>query len=229
MLYKSIVLGGCFLIVGWTSAFAYDTHGLRGKRFCEVIITSSSHKVDIYNTLYLNDCPDSEWNKITVNEIKKETGALHVVLNGPRKFCVDGAKNKEFIDTTPRIFRTIATRKTGQLAITLRETLHGSKPFHEHHVERPTTWVFAAGSRVYELIAPDGTVYVMQSFALTPGIQSERDLEHLNKYLKLPRGWQLKTGVLQKPHDLPAIQSKAIVIQDNLKNTYQRAAQDFLT
>ena len=47
----SIVLSGV-----WMPCFALQTEGLRGKRFCEVII-SKGKLFEIYNTIYLNDCP----------------------------------------------------------------------------------------------------------------------------------------------------------------------------
>lgn len=230
--FKSImmisILLNCILDMVWTPAFAVQASALRGKRFCEVIISTSASVLEIYNTISLNDCPEEQWKKITERNIQKETGATYVVLNGPRKLSVDGAKNAEFMNNAPRTFQNLAMRKSAALHISIRETLHGSRPYHEHHVERQTTWVISAGSRVYELIDPAGAVYVMQSFTLIPGTLTEKDLLNLSARLKLPRGWHFKTGILQKECDLAPIQKKAIVIQDNLKNTYQKTNQDFL-
>ena len=153
---------------------------------------------------------------------------MYVVLSGPRKFCLDGAKNAEFLASSPRTFHHLATRKSALLKITMRETVHGSRPYHEHHVDLKTTWVFAAGRGVYELIDPSGTVYLMQSFVLIPGLQTEKDLGNLGKQLKLPRGWTFKTGILKKGYELLPIQNKAVVVEDNMKNSYQKATQDFL-
>ena len=68
----------------------------------------------------------------------------------------------------------------------------------------------------------------MHSFTLSSAIRSERDLVNLEQYLKLPKGWEFKTGILTKVDELVTIQKKAIVIQDNMKNTYQLAGHDFL-
>lgn len=206
---------------------AVDAESLRGKRYCEVII-SKGRVFEVYNTLSLNDCPDAEWKRLTVQNIKKETGSFYVFLNGPRRFILDSAKNSSFIDNTPRKFQNLDMRKAGILHLSLRETLFGSKPFREHHVERKTTWVYEAGKRVYELIDPEGQVYVMQSFALSPRVCHEKDLMNLDTWLKLPKGWQFKTGILKETSDVVAVNENAIVIQDNLRNTYQRATQDLL-
>ncbi|MCX7091586.1 MAG: hypothetical protein NTU48_09070 [Legionellales bacterium] len=211
-----------------SAAFALQAQSLRGKRFCEVIISAPGNIMEFYNTINLNDCPEVEWKQITVRDIRKETGAVHVVLSGPRKFCVDGVKNADFLASTPRTFHHLAMRKSALLQITMRETLHGSRPYHEHHVDRKTTWVFAVGSRVYELIDPAGAVYVMQSFMLMPGIETEKDLGNLGEQLKLPRGWIFKTGILKKGYDLVSFQNKAVVLEDSMKNNYQKATQDFL-
>ena len=209
------------------SCFALQADDLRGKRFCEVIISKGS-VFEVYNTIRLNDCPEAAWRKLNEYDLKKETGSSYVILNGPRRFIIDGVKNTEFIDSKPKTFQGLAMRKCGLLYVSLRETLYGSQPFREHHVIRKTTWVYAAGKKVYELIDREGHVYVMQSFALSPNVRTEKDLVNLEKCIQLPRGWQFKTGVLAKENDLVAIHQKAIILQDNMKNTYQLATHDFL-
>ncbi len=218
----SIVLSGV-----WMPCFALQTEGLRGKRFCEVII-SKGKLFEIYNTIYLNDCPQENWSKLNADYIKKEANSSYVVLNGPRQFTMDGAKDTLFIDDTLQIFQGLAMRKSGVLDLSMRETFYGSLPFHEHHVKQKTTWVYAPGKKIYEIIDPEGHVYVMHSFTLSSAIRSERDLVNLEQYLKLPKGWKFKTGILTKVDELVTIQKKAIVIQDNMKNTYQLAGHDFL-
>ena len=151
-----------------------------------------------------------------------------MVLNGPRRFIIDAVKNTEFVDSTPKNFIGLPMRKMGLIYLSMRETLYRSQPFREHHVMRKTTWVYSSGKKVYELIDPDGHVYVMQSFALSSEFHAEKDLVNLERHLKLPRGWQFKTGTLSQEMNLVGKDQKAIVIQDNMKNTYQMANQDFL-
>lgn len=205
---------------------AEDT-ALRGLRYCEVIF-SKGRVFEVYNSIRLSDCPDPLWQKITVQTLKKETGALYVYLNGPRKLMVDGVKDTPYMDPNPKVFQNIAMRKTAILHLSLHDILLGDKPYHEHRVERNTTWMYAAGKTVYELIDPQGHVFVMQSFTLTANTQSEQDLARLAHKIKLPNGWKFKTGMLQTDRAIPAVGNESIVVQDNFKNIYQRAKGDFL-
>lgn len=214
--------------LSWTLVpFALQTDGLRGKRFCEVII-SKGKLFEIYNTINLNDCPALNWSKLSTDSIKKEVNSLYVVLNGPRQFTIDGAKNTLFFDDTLQVFQGLAMRKSGVLHLSMRETLHGSQPYHEHHVRQKTTWVYAPGKKIYELIDPQGRVFVMHSFSISAVIRSENDLVALEKFLKLPRGWVWKSGILTSTKELTTSQQQAVIIQDNMKNTYQLAGHDFL-
>lgn len=210
-----------------TPCFALQADALRGQRFCEVII-SKGNVFEIYNTMRLNDCPEEAWSKLSESSLKQETGSSYVVLNGPRRFIIDAVKNTEFVDSTPKMFIGLPMRKIGLIYLSMRETIYRSQPFHEHHVVRKTTWVYSSGKKVYELIDPEGHVYVMQSFAVSSEFHAEKDLVNLEGHLKLPRGWQFKTGTLTQAKDLVGKDQKAIVIQDNMTNTYQMATHDFL-
>ncbi len=219
-----IVTGLCCSIA---PSVAQQINGLRGQQFCEVII-SKGRLFEIYSTIHSNNCPQAQWNKLDENLIKKEFNSSFVVLNGPRQLMMDGAKNQLFIDEDARKFQGLAMRKSGVLHLSIRETLYGAQPYHEHHVNQHTIWVFASGKKIYEIIDPDGNVYVMHSLNLSSSIHSEKDLVNLKQRLTLPKGWQFKSGVLTKANELRPIEQKAIVIQDNLKNTYQLAQRDFL-
>jgi len=208
-------------------SLAIDRDGLRGERYCEVVF-SKGRLFKVYNTINLNTCPDRLWQKVTVQSVKKQTGAYHVYLNGPRNFLVDGVKNSQFKDPNPVVFHGLAMRNVGVLHLTFRDLIFGAAPYREHHVERETIWVYKAGKRIYELISPKGVVYVMQSYAISPEQESEQDLLALNTRLTLPKGWQYKTGILNQETDLKTIRGEAGVLQDNAHNTYQKATHDFL-
>ena len=68
----------------------------------------------------------------------------------------------------------------------------------------------------------------MQSYSIKKSEQTERSLAELGAKLKLPKGWVFKTGILKQTEPVEAINNLAIVIQDNLDNTYQKATHDFL-
>lgn len=208
-------------------SFALSDAGLRHQRYCEIIF-SKGKMFEVYNTIGLNECPDELWEAITIQSVKRETNARYVYLNGPRRFIVDGAKNTHFIGEKSRNFSQLSMRKAGILHLSLRDIFLGAAAFHHHRVERQTTWIYESGNRIYELINPEGEVYVMQSYTLSPAQESEKDLMNLGSKLKLPQGWKYKTGILQQQTELKALQNIAVVIQDTMHNTYQKAEQDFL-
>jgi len=89
-------------------------------------------------------------------------------------------------------------------------------------VHRNTTWIYKAGSPVYELISPSGELYVMQSYAqiVNPKL-SMADLASLEQQLQLPKGWSYRTRLITEDLHLVA-KGTAYVLQDNLLNSYQR-------
>ena len=87
---------------------------------------------------------------------------------------------------------------------------------------RTTVFHYRAGRPVYELTAPNGDVYMMQSYAqiADPKLTMD-DLAGLGARLKLPKGWTYRTRMLAADTALKA-EGVAYVINDNLYNSYQR-------
>jgi hypothetical protein len=95
-------------------------------------------------------------------------------------------------------------------------------PYTERTIARHNTWTWNEGRRVYELLAPDGSNYLMQSYAQIrdPDLKLS-DLRALGDRLDLPPGWSYRVRRLK--HDLTLrANGTATVIQDDLQNTYQR-------
>jgi hypothetical protein len=82
--------------------------------------------------------------------------------------------------------------------------------------------VFAAGREIHELTAPDGSVYVMQSFSVEvdPTLGVDR-LAELGPRLDLPEGWTFASRVLDDELVVEDLDGRAVVVQDALRNTYQ--------
>lgn len=118
-------------------------------------------------------------------------------------------------------------REAGILHLSLMD-LFKNKPYQSHVVHRKTTWVYQADKPVFELIDPNGQVFVMQSYSVQKYPQTMNTLTQLGAKLQLPKGWKFKTGVLNKPETIEAVNNKAVVVQDNFLNTYQKASHDFL-
>ena len=209
-------------------AQAGDMNNLRGQRYCEIILAENRWTLFVYNTIGLNDCPGQLWNKMNTNEIQKQTKASWVHLNGPRYWVIDGMKNATFINRQQKVLGQLSMREAGILHLGLSEIMKGAQPYLTHTVHRQTTWIFKANRPVFELINPQGHVFVMQSYSIQKTPQTEASLSQLGAKLKLPAGWRFRTGNLSKDVELPTVDDKAIVIQDNFSNTYQQASKDFL-
>ena len=223
-----VMIIGLFLFSSLLHAHDGEGSNMRGLRYCEIILSKYGFNVSVYNTAMLNDCPKNLWDKLTVDNIKKETGSYFIYLNGPRYWVFDGFKHAQLVDKKIRILGGIAMREAGVLHLSLMDMIKGAEPYRLHNVDRKTTWIYNAGKPIYELISPDHQVYVMQSYSTQQIPQTEADLSDLASKLKLPAGWRFRAGILQQDTFLTAINNKAVVIQDNLLNTYQLATHDFL-
>jgi len=98
----------------------------------------------------------------------------------------------------------------------------GDPAYAEITVLRTTTFTFDSGAEIYELRSTDGATYVMQSMSqiVDPNL-TLADLSMLGERLALPDGWSYAARTLDSDLVL-TVQGEAIVIQDDLKNTYQR-------
>jgi hypothetical protein len=201
---------------------------LRGKRYGEVIVVRGGPFVftgEVFNTLGLNDCPEPLWKALDPRALKKEFRAAAVVLNGPRYFVMDRTSlaNPGRIAT----FGDLEARHLANVRIALPTILRGrTAPYTENTVARTSEFLYRRGGRIYELIAPDGTRYVMQTYALIvdPDL-TMADLKNLATRLRLPPGWQYRTRVLDRDLVLRA-EGTAHVLQDDLENSYQRVTPD---
>ena len=92
----------------------------------------------------------------------------------------------------------------------------------ENRIRRTTIYVYNQGREVYELVAPGGTTYVMQSYSLAvdPTL-TEADLAALGARLQLPPGWRYRVRQLSQEWFL-RVDGEARVIQDELENSYQQ-------
>jgi hypothetical protein len=104
--------------------------------------------------------------------------------------------------------------------IGLLDLLH--RPYREETISRDTLYMFKAGRPVFMLKAPDGSRYVMQSYAaIIDKTLTYDDLPKLGAKLKLPSGWSYSKTTPDKDLRLGA-SGKATVVQDDLDNTYQK-------
>ena len=194
---------------------------LHNARYCEILEVRGSLpdvEVTVWNTIGLNRCPAARWEAIDTAALAAQRGDLLVIKNGPRHFLMDSATATIGRERT---FGGIAMRKVATIPIRTAAEL-SQTPYTERTIERHNTWTWNGGRRVYVLLAPDGSNYVMQSYAQIrdPDLKLA-ELRALGDRLELPPGWSYRVRRLK--HDLTLrANGSATVIQDDLQNTYQR-------
>lgn len=197
---------------------------LRDARYCELVavhLTMNGLLASVFNTLGFDDCPADKWDALDRRELLRAFDTLAVVMNGPRHFIMDGitasgdTKTGEIISVGGIVFA-----KRAEVSLSVHQAMGPS--YTEQTIDRETTYRFDAGKPVFQLTAPDGAVYVMQSYAqiVDPKL-TYADLAGLGSRLKPPAGWSYSTRTPDKDL-LLAAKGTAIVIQDELKNTYQK-------
>ena len=121
-----LLLGLTSLVAGCGSdddttpaADAAVSESLRGNRYCEVLLAfleAGSVRAQVWGTQGLNDCPEAAWASVDPVAIRTEFGATAVVLNGPRRWLIDGAA-AELPAGAPRLFGTLELQQLAMLML----------------------------------------------------------------------------------------------------------------
>ena len=196
---------------------------MRGVRYGEVLavyLRDTGLVAEVYGTQMLNDCPQELWETLDADAITKELGAVMVKLNGPRHWMLDGLGTKvQVVEPIFHDFNGIQMRRIAEVDL---GTEPAQIPYTERHVNRGAVFFFDAGSPVYELVNPDGLVYVMQAYCI--GVDptlTEASLPDLGPRLALPDGWIYRTRVLDEELIVDTTATVATVLQDEFENSYK--------
>ena len=205
------------------AAHAASLAGLRDARYCEIIELRGgppTGKAVVWNTIGLNRCPAARWNAFDAGSLATELGATVVVLNGPRHFLMDSVTARAGQE---RSFHGLRMRKVATIPIRTAADL-SQTPYTDRTIKRDNTWRWRRGRVVYELVAPGGDVYVMQSYAqiLDPKLSLAK-LRRLGDRLEPPPGWRYRVRRLHRDLAVGVKGGKATIVQDELQNTYQLA------
>jgi hypothetical protein len=223
--HRALVLGAVSLagLVCLVAAASADHRRVNfyDARYCEIFVlrgTVPDARVSVFNTIGLGHCPASKWNAIDPAKLAEHLHATGVVLNGPRHFLMDSASGHL---GDPRWMAGMRVRKAASIDIKSPADLVQT-PYTERTIHRHNTWRWDHGRRVYELVAPNGSRYVMQSYSLIkdPDL-SIPDLRTLGPRLELPTGWRYRTKRLRQDLTVRA-NGRATIVQDDLLDTYQR-------
>lgn len=201
--------------------------GMRGYRFCEVALIDGASEgsaiANIWNTTGACDPTPEQVDALDADTIARENGAPTAWLNPVRHWMVDQIDVREAGDD--RTFGDITGTWMGvESAATLTQAAV-QRSYDPAYIHRNSTFTFTfnEGSEVYLLDAPDGEVFVMQSFTRQqdPALR-EDELAHLYSRLDIPAGWGFRTETLDQDLEVSSnIDNLAHVLQDDLCNVYQ--------
>ena len=189
---------------------------MRGYRYCELLFQFDD-RTEVWGTQGLNQCPQTDWNELDLDRIKSSNNATNLIANGPRYFVVNSSIGMDLPDESKRKFGNLEMRKLATVGM-----LDIERSFTEISVYRNNIWIFKEDEQIYLLIDTDGSEYIMQSYSLIiDASMEESKLSNLEEKLNLPVGWRYETRVLDSELRVPA-NGEAIVLRDNLGNTYQK-------
>ena len=211
----------------WIQGKRISMDHMRGHRFAEVALftgTSPDNAVaDFYNSTGVDDPTPARFAALDKDQLSQENDAIGAVLNPPRYWMFDEFRVFEAGDD--RTFDGITMTWMGVVDVaSLQKAVIGGSYF-PGYIHRDNSYTYNQGSEAYLLDAPDGEVFVMQSYNAhtDKGLATEESPATLGSRLTLPDGWRFRARTLDR--DLVVSQDKtgkvAHVLQDDLLNRYQ--------
>jgi len=226
---RSVIAAGLLaaaatLLLAAPAPASISSKDMRDQRYCEIftIFLAPSPVARVNNTYGLNRCPQRWWDSLDTSELAAESGADLILLNGPRYWLMDKVTVTEpgpIVELAGKQLREVATIDLAKVGLTPPPPFTGVK------ITRGTRFVFRRDRPVFQLIDPDGRVYVMQAYSqiVDPDLTYDqlRGLRREPDRIGLPDGWRYRT---RKPDENLVLRANgtATIIQDALKNTYQR-------
>jgi hypothetical protein len=178
---------------------------------------------DFYNSTGVDELTPKRFATLDKDNVSQESKAIGVFLNPPRYWMFDEFRVFEAGDD--REFNGIRMTWMGVVDVaSLKKAIIGGNYF-AGYIHRDNSYTYNEGSEVYLLDAPDGEVFIMQSYNAhtEEGLAAEESPATLGSRLTLPEGWKFRVKTLDR--DLVVSQDKtgklAHVMQDSLLNRYQ--------
>lgn len=186
-----------------------------------------------YNSLgIVDDVPDDEFDAsfraLDPADLQKQYGGDAIRFNGPRRWLTDRFTATAMDGGKRSMLGPIPMYLYGTFVVPDFDAFIAGKqaPYQETVSKRTTTYVFNAGAEVYELVAPDGKVFVMQSASLRVDTDNSVDkLPTLGERLSLPQGWQFRVRTLSEDLVIAANYDDDppnTIVLDEFENNYQR-------
>lgn len=157
----------------------------RGYRYAELVFNYGAAGSDVYSTSPLGVVDLQWWDNLDIESLAKEFGAVSVFKNGPQWWSMDEVAVMGSEPITVAGVKMIfgAHFPPGTLLTPKYKVFSPAKT---------QNLVWKAGKPVYELVDPDGNIYVLQGHKIPAD-----ELASLGQRFKqLPEGWVYR---VQKP------------------------------
>lgn len=155
--------------------------------YCELIFDYGEKGLDIYSTSMQGEPSLEWWDNIDLEALAKGFGAKTVRRNGPQRWSMDEVS---MMLSEPIEVAGVKMAFGGHLP-------PGTAEIPAYQVFNPAKYqylVWKAGRPVYQLVDPEGHVYVLQGYKVQTG-----DLAHLGEKLKtLPDDWEFRISELEE-------------------------------
>ncbi len=189
---------------------------IRGMKFCEFLLIFDDH-IDIYNTSNADGCPEDKWMAMDTDSIAANHGAGAAQLNGPHFWAMD--QQTIGLGET-RTFGGIRAGYAATLPLAALGSGKGADPYSPYVSAKLQTMVFRAGEPIYQLVGPDGGVYVLNAYGeeVTDG-----DPANLAEQLSPADGWQFQVSVPEEDLTIEGTSDTPVdMVGDDMHQYYTR-------
>lgn len=173
--------------------------------YCELVISYGDIGSDIYSTSPIKKCSVEWWDNLDLEAVAKELGAKTAIKNGPQSWSMDEVG-------------VMVSKPVTIAGVEMNFGAHlpaGTMTIPKYTVFNPAKYqnlVWKAGRPTYQLVDPDGYVYVLQGYKV-----KKEDLATLgSKFKELPKGWKYQVVSpsedlimnLTPAHAIPSVQDE---------------------
>jgi hypothetical protein len=159
--------------------------------FCEVALITGTSKAnaiaDFYNSTGTDICTPERFADLDKAKIISETGAKEVFLNPSRRWTFDQLDVYE--DGVERTFGGIKMTWMGVVPVEELEKGVTKGHYVPGYIFRNNQYTFKKGREIHILDAPDGEVFVMQSFTNFKQKEGCRTRARVSGSTRMPRCW----------------------------------------
>lgn len=186
--------------------------GSRGYQYCELVFNYGDKGSDIYSTSPLAKADLEWWENLDTQALAREFGAETVYKNGPQWWSMDEVG-------------VMASQPVPVAGVKMVFGAHlppGTLKIAKYAVFSPAKFqdlVWKAGKPVYQLVDPDGHVYVLQGHK----VPVDQLATLGERFKKLPDGWKYRVQVIEKDLAMNLTPKEPIPsVQDEFDQIYIR-------